>query len=260
MNFEDAEDMANLYNISPSLTCTCDEFHLCQQCHEEKDEIEFTCCGDEITGGGEIEWKSISTITFNTKKEAVKRLGLMNNTDDYRNLKVVKTTNGYAVLGEQKKSEGGSTYAEGGMTEMSKRIEFADKMAQYVAYQKDKTGRKSDSWYDKTERKLKQQGFDKLYKQYKKLGGKQEIEDYAKGGSTYAEGGKIKIGDKVSTEKFTRGFIEQIDILEKDVEFDGKKAKKGEKLYKVIDKTSPQSTLIKGGWFTSSEIFNLKWI
>ena len=52
---------------------------------------------------------------------------------------------------------------EGGMTEMSKRIEFADKMAQYVAYQKDKTGRKSDSWYDKTERKLKQQGFDKLY-------------------------------------------------------------------------------------------------
>jgi hypothetical protein len=36
MNFEDAADMANLYNISPDLTCTCDEFHLCQQCHEEE--------------------------------------------------------------------------------------------------------------------------------------------------------------------------------------------------------------------------------
>ena len=61
---------------------------------------------------------------------------------------------------------------------LNKTQEFVDKMAQYVAYQKDKTGRKSDSWYDKTEMKLKQQGFDKLYKQYKKLGGKQELEDF----------------------------------------------------------------------------------
>ena len=33
--FEDAQDMWDLYNISPELTCTCDEFHTCQQCHEE---------------------------------------------------------------------------------------------------------------------------------------------------------------------------------------------------------------------------------
>jgi hypothetical protein len=26
-------DMARLYAISPELTCTCDEFHMCQQCY-----------------------------------------------------------------------------------------------------------------------------------------------------------------------------------------------------------------------------------
>jgi len=36
MMFEDAEDMARLYNISPELTCTCDEVHECQQCWEER--------------------------------------------------------------------------------------------------------------------------------------------------------------------------------------------------------------------------------
>lgn len=35
MMFEDVQDMAILYSISPELTCTCDEFHICQQCHEE---------------------------------------------------------------------------------------------------------------------------------------------------------------------------------------------------------------------------------
>ena len=35
MLFEDAFDMAVLYSISPELTCTCDEFHICQQCYEE---------------------------------------------------------------------------------------------------------------------------------------------------------------------------------------------------------------------------------
>ena len=34
--FEDAQDMYMLYSISPELTCTCDEFHICQQCHEEE--------------------------------------------------------------------------------------------------------------------------------------------------------------------------------------------------------------------------------
>lgn len=33
--FEDAQDMYMLYCISPELTCTCDEFHICQQCYEE---------------------------------------------------------------------------------------------------------------------------------------------------------------------------------------------------------------------------------
>jgi hypothetical protein len=36
MMFEDAQDMYMLYNISPELTCTCDEVHECQQCYEEK--------------------------------------------------------------------------------------------------------------------------------------------------------------------------------------------------------------------------------
>jgi hypothetical protein len=27
-------DMARLYAISPELTCTCDEVHVCQQCYE----------------------------------------------------------------------------------------------------------------------------------------------------------------------------------------------------------------------------------
>lgn len=35
MDFEEAMFMARLYAINPELTCTCDEFHVCQQCHEE---------------------------------------------------------------------------------------------------------------------------------------------------------------------------------------------------------------------------------
>ena len=38
MLFEDAQDAWDLYNISPELTCTCDEFHTCQQCHEEENQ------------------------------------------------------------------------------------------------------------------------------------------------------------------------------------------------------------------------------
>ena len=30
---QEHEDMAILYNIDPSLTCSCDELHLCQQCN-----------------------------------------------------------------------------------------------------------------------------------------------------------------------------------------------------------------------------------
>ena len=29
---QEHEDMAMLYNIDPSLTCSCDEIHICQQC------------------------------------------------------------------------------------------------------------------------------------------------------------------------------------------------------------------------------------
>jgi len=33
--FEDAQFMADLYSISPELTCQCDDVYTCQQCHEE---------------------------------------------------------------------------------------------------------------------------------------------------------------------------------------------------------------------------------
>jgi len=36
MTFEEAQDMAALYNISPELTCQCDEVHICQQCMEDE--------------------------------------------------------------------------------------------------------------------------------------------------------------------------------------------------------------------------------
>jgi len=35
MTFEEASDMYAMYSISPELTCTCDDFHMCQQCHED---------------------------------------------------------------------------------------------------------------------------------------------------------------------------------------------------------------------------------
>lgn len=34
MTFEEAQDAYMMYRISPELTCTCDEFHICQQCLE----------------------------------------------------------------------------------------------------------------------------------------------------------------------------------------------------------------------------------
>lgn len=36
MLYEDAMDMFMLYSISPELTCSCDEFHVCQQCMEDE--------------------------------------------------------------------------------------------------------------------------------------------------------------------------------------------------------------------------------
>ena len=36
MTFEEAQAMYELYCIDPSLTCTCDEVHICQQCMEEE--------------------------------------------------------------------------------------------------------------------------------------------------------------------------------------------------------------------------------
>ena len=38
MNALDAQDAWDLYSISPELTCTCDEFHTCQQCSEEENQ------------------------------------------------------------------------------------------------------------------------------------------------------------------------------------------------------------------------------
>jgi len=35
-SFDDAYDNYMLYRINPELTCTCDEFHECQQCHEDR--------------------------------------------------------------------------------------------------------------------------------------------------------------------------------------------------------------------------------
>jgi len=35
MFFEDAQFAQEMFRISPELTCTCDEVHTCQQCHEE---------------------------------------------------------------------------------------------------------------------------------------------------------------------------------------------------------------------------------
>lgn len=35
MTFEEAYDMYILNSISPELTCTCDEHHMCQQCLED---------------------------------------------------------------------------------------------------------------------------------------------------------------------------------------------------------------------------------
>ena len=41
MTFEDAQDMWDLYQISPELTCTCDELHTCQQCLEDITEGDY---------------------------------------------------------------------------------------------------------------------------------------------------------------------------------------------------------------------------
>jgi len=35
MDFEEASDMYAMFSINPELTCTCDEFHTCQQCLED---------------------------------------------------------------------------------------------------------------------------------------------------------------------------------------------------------------------------------
>jgi len=38
MTYEEAKDKAMLYSIDPSLTCSCDEVHECQQCVEAYEE------------------------------------------------------------------------------------------------------------------------------------------------------------------------------------------------------------------------------
>ena len=76
-------------------------------------------------------------------------------------------------------------YAKGGdlaIDNLNKITDFREKMASYIAYQKSGSTNKSDSWYDKTERKLLNKSYKDLYKQYKELGGKQEIEDFGTGG------------------------------------------------------------------------------
>lgn len=52
MTFEEASDMYAMYSISPELTCTCDEVHMCQQCHEEmKNESDFSAFESQIYDG-----------------------------------------------------------------------------------------------------------------------------------------------------------------------------------------------------------------
>jgi hypothetical protein len=74
-------------------------------------------------GGSFDEWRKGSTVSFSTKKQASERLSLMeksNETDaDFRNLRVEKTSNGYAVKFDFKdKMENGgfmsNVYAKGG--------------------------------------------------------------------------------------------------------------------------------------------------
>jgi hypothetical protein len=33
MDFEETQDMFELWKIDPMLTCTCDDYHICQTCH-----------------------------------------------------------------------------------------------------------------------------------------------------------------------------------------------------------------------------------
>jgi hypothetical protein len=39
-SFEEAQDAADMFSISSELTCTCDEFHICQQCHIMYEKLE----------------------------------------------------------------------------------------------------------------------------------------------------------------------------------------------------------------------------
>jgi hypothetical protein len=41
MMSEEAADMFMLSEISPDLTCQCDEFHICQQCAEDLTEADY---------------------------------------------------------------------------------------------------------------------------------------------------------------------------------------------------------------------------
>ena len=41
MTYEEAKAMYELYCISPDLTCSCAEVHVCQQCSEEYDDIDL---------------------------------------------------------------------------------------------------------------------------------------------------------------------------------------------------------------------------
>ena len=44
MMSEEAQDAWEMFRISPELTCTCDEFHICQQClKDECDLNSFEC-------------------------------------------------------------------------------------------------------------------------------------------------------------------------------------------------------------------------
>lgn len=47
--FEDDLDNWRLFNIDPELTCTCDEFHVCQQCMEDDCNENSLGLGEELT-------------------------------------------------------------------------------------------------------------------------------------------------------------------------------------------------------------------
>jgi hypothetical protein len=66
MTYEEAKDKAMLYSIDPSLTCSCDEVHVCQQCSEEYDDIDLLFLEKLQPNNGDID--TSTNIIVDTSK------------------------------------------------------------------------------------------------------------------------------------------------------------------------------------------------